>query len=173
MNGKPIYAFRIVLGGYLAYLGVKLIYQMIKVQPTNMLLTGIMGAVFAIVGGSYAIYSLKKLIDIRKEERGEEVYGTDDFSAEPEKSGLQNEPKQLDLHETLMKEEAEQSDGSDGEDSDSPEEEEDIPEDEVKNVQENPQEELKPVPDDEPREEMISEEESEPEEEIETDYEER
>ena len=73
MNKKAAYALRLVLGAYLAYLGVKLIIQMVQERPTNMILMCALSVVFVIVGGGYAIYSLKKLLDIRKEERGTAV----------------------------------------------------------------------------------------------------
>ena len=69
MNKKAGYAFRIVLGGYLAYLGIRLLLQMVKEKPSNMILMCVVGAIFLIIGGGYAIYCMKKVWDIIKEER--------------------------------------------------------------------------------------------------------
>ena len=74
MNKKAAYALRIVLGAYLAFLGVKLIMQMMQEKPTNMIFICAMSVIFVIVGGGYAIYSLIKLLDIRKEEKGEVIF---------------------------------------------------------------------------------------------------
>ena len=70
MNKKAGYAFRIVLGGYLAYLGIRLLLQMVKEKPSNMILMCVVGAIFLIIGGGYAIYCMKKVWDIIKEEKG-------------------------------------------------------------------------------------------------------
>ena len=99
MNKKAAYALRLILGAYLAYLGVKLIIQMVQERPTNMILMCALSVVFVIVGGGYAIYSLKKLLDIRKEERGTAV------SDEPdEESGSAavnpNAVRQMDMQST-------------------------------------------------------------------------
>ena len=102
MNKKAAYALRLVLGAYLAYLGVKLIIQMVQERPTNMILMCALSVVFVIVGGGYAIYSLKKLLDIRKEERGTAV------SDEPdEESGSAavnpNAVSQMDMQSTEIR----------------------------------------------------------------------
>lgn len=68
MNKKAAYAFRIVLGGYLAYLGVQILIQMVKEEPTNMIFMCVTGIAFVIIGVGYAAYSLKKVFDIIKEE---------------------------------------------------------------------------------------------------------
>lgn len=70
MNKKGVYAFRIVLGGYLAYLGISILIQMYNERPTNMVVMCAAGAAFLVIGGGYAAFSLKKVLDIRKEERG-------------------------------------------------------------------------------------------------------
>ncbi len=69
MNKKAFYAFRIVLGGYLAYLGAGILIQMINERPGNMAFMIIVAVIFLIVGAGYAVFSLKKVLDIRKEEQ--------------------------------------------------------------------------------------------------------
>ena len=68
MNRKAGYAFRIVLGGYLAYIGIRILMQMIDKRPSNMVFMSVMAVIFAVIGSAYAIYSLKKVWDMRKEE---------------------------------------------------------------------------------------------------------
>lgn len=102
MNKKAAFALRFVLGGYLAFVGVRLIIQMVREKPTNMILMCALSVVFVIVGGGYAIYSLKKLLDIRKEERGTVV------SDEPEEdSGSAavnpNAVRQMNMQSTKIK----------------------------------------------------------------------
>lgn len=68
MNRKAGYAFRIVLGGYLAYIGIRILMQMIDKRPSNMVFMSVMAVIFVVIGSAYAIYSLKKVWDMRKEE---------------------------------------------------------------------------------------------------------
>ena len=102
MNKKAAYALRIVLGAYLAFLGVKLIIQMVQEKPTNMIYICVMSVIFVAVGGGYAVYSLKELLDIRKGEKGTGV------SDEPdEESGYaavnQDAVRQMDMQSTEIK----------------------------------------------------------------------
>ncbi len=73
MNKKAGYAFPIVLGGYLAYIGIRMLIQMANERPSNMVFMSVMAVIFVAVGSGYAIYSLKKVWDLRKEE----MTGTD------------------------------------------------------------------------------------------------
>ena len=68
MNNKTGYGLRIVLGGYLAYLGIRMLIQTINDRPANMMFMGVMAVLFAVVGIAYAVYSLKKVWEMRKEE---------------------------------------------------------------------------------------------------------
>ena len=65
MNQKSSYAFRLVLGVWLTYLGISLLYQMYKERPSNMVLISAIAAVFVIVGAVCAIHSLLKIFGIR------------------------------------------------------------------------------------------------------------
>ena len=68
MNKKAGYAFRIVLGGYLAYLGIRMLIEMADERPSNMVFMCVMASIFTVIGAGYAIYSLKKVWELRKEE---------------------------------------------------------------------------------------------------------
>ena len=65
MNQKSSYAFRLVLGGWLTYLGVSLLYQMYKERPSNMVLISVIAVIFVVVGAVCAIHSLLKILGIR------------------------------------------------------------------------------------------------------------
>lgn len=83
MNQKAAYAFRIILSGYLAYLGVKLLIEMTKEKPSNMIFMMAMGVVFLVIGAGYAVYCMKKVWDIMKAEK---EFRTDDANIEQEYS---------------------------------------------------------------------------------------
>lgn len=70
MNKKAGYAFRIVLGGYLAWIGIRMIIQMMNERPSNMVFMCVMGGIFVLVGAPYAIYSLKKMWTLTWGEKG-------------------------------------------------------------------------------------------------------
>ena len=46
MNKKSGYALRIVLGGYLTYLGIRILSEMIQQRPSNMTLMSVLAVVF-------------------------------------------------------------------------------------------------------------------------------
>ena len=69
MNKKSGYALRIVLGGYLTYLGIRILSQMIQQRPSNMTLMSVLAVVFILVGVAYAGNAICKTfeIDIKKQ----------------------------------------------------------------------------------------------------------
>lgn len=69
MNQKAAYAFRIILSGYLAYLGVKILLEMSTEKPSNMIFMIVIGAAFLVIGAGYAVYCIKKVWDIRQSEK--------------------------------------------------------------------------------------------------------
>ena len=83
MNKKAGYAFRIVLGGYLAWIGIRMIIQMVNERPSNMVFMCVMGGIFVLVGAPYAIYSLKKMWTLTWGEKG--------GSEEPEQEEVEEE----------------------------------------------------------------------------------
>lgn len=69
MNRKSGYALRIVLGGYLTYLGIRILSEMIQQRPSNMTLMSVLAVVFILVGVAYAGNAICKTfeIDIKKQ----------------------------------------------------------------------------------------------------------
>lgn len=69
MNKKSGYALRIVLGGYLTYLGIRILSEMIQQRPSNMTLMSVLAVVFILVGVAYAGNAICKTfeIDIKKQ----------------------------------------------------------------------------------------------------------
>lgn len=69
MNKKSGYALRIVLGGYLTYLGIRILSEMIQQRPSNMTLMLVLAVVFILVGVAYAGNAICKTfeIDIKKQ----------------------------------------------------------------------------------------------------------
>nr|WP_294490490.1 hypothetical protein [uncultured Mediterraneibacter sp.] len=103
MNGKKAaYGFRIALGGYLAFLGVSLIYQTINERPSNMVIMCICSVVFIVVGGAHAVFSIKKLLDFRKEERKEAEEQFEETDVNGETAGAAS-ARQIDMNATVVK----------------------------------------------------------------------
>lgn len=69
MNKKSGYALRIVLGGYLTYLGIRILSEMIQQRPSKMTLMSVLAVVFILVGVAYAGNAICKTfeIDIKKQ----------------------------------------------------------------------------------------------------------
>lgn len=69
MNKKSGCALRIVLGGYLTYLGIRILSEMIQQRPSNMILMSVLAVVFILVGVAYAGNAICKTfeIDIKKQ----------------------------------------------------------------------------------------------------------
>ena len=85
MNNRTGYGLRIVLGGYLAYLGIRMLIQTVNERPANMMFMGAMAVIFSVVGIAYVAYSLKKVWELRKEElksQGDGESGTDLYQEE-------------------------------------------------------------------------------------------
>ena len=62
MNKKAWYTFRIVLGGYLAWLGIRMLIEMVNEKPNNMVFMCVMSVIFILIGLAYAIYYVKKTL---------------------------------------------------------------------------------------------------------------
>ena len=74
MNKKSGYALRIVLGGYLTYLGIRILSEMIQQRPSNMTLMSVLAVVFILVGVAYAGNAICKTFEIDiKEKSGAET----------------------------------------------------------------------------------------------------
>lgn len=96
MNRQAGSMFRIIVGGYLVYLGISLVSAVVKEKPENMVLMAIFGVVFIVFGGGYALFTLKRMFDESKREREaaaeEEAAGEE--PEEPEEE-IQSGPKSL------------------------------------------------------------------------------
>lgn len=68
MNERGRITIRIIAGGYLIYLGIDLIRNVITGKPDSALLFGAVGALFLIVG---AVVFVKSLRDYRKCQKAE------------------------------------------------------------------------------------------------------
>ena len=67
MNKKAWYTFRIVLGGYLAWLGIRMLIEMVNEKPNNMVFMCVMSVIFILIGLAYAILLCeKKCFDLKK-----------------------------------------------------------------------------------------------------------
>lgn len=69
MNNRTGYGLRIVLGGYLAYLGIRMLIQTVSEKPANMMFMGAMAVLFTVVGIAYVAYSVKKALELKKAEQ--------------------------------------------------------------------------------------------------------
>ena len=103
MNKKAAYALRIILGGYLAYLGVRILILMVREKPTDMIFMCVMSAVFIVVGGGYAVYCLKKLFDIRKGEKGTALSDEPENDNESSVSRNSNAVRRMNMQATEIK----------------------------------------------------------------------
>lgn len=92
MNKKSGLVLRIILGGYLVFLGVSLLMQMIQQQPSDMVLKSGIAVVFIAVGGFYAVHNIKAFYKMIKAEN-EEI---PEVSEKQEKSEVRFEKAQHD-----------------------------------------------------------------------------
>ena len=69
MNKKIGDIIRLVLGCYLAFLGIRILMQAVEQEPTNKTFLTLAASVFVIVGAVYALYSLKNILGITFEKR--------------------------------------------------------------------------------------------------------
>ena len=68
MNNKRGHVIRTILGAYLVYLGVRILVQVVQNEPSNSEIMGVLAALFIIIGGGYAVFSIRNLIKIYKDE---------------------------------------------------------------------------------------------------------
>lgn len=62
MNQRGRYILRIVLGGYLAFIGGNLTWEMWTEKPSDMAFKMFMGIVFLVIGVGYTIWSIKNVV---------------------------------------------------------------------------------------------------------------
>lgn len=71
MNKKSGIAIRIVLGGYLVFLGVSLLVQAIQIKPSDFALKAALSLLFIGVGGAYAFSYIRRAYKLLKASMGE------------------------------------------------------------------------------------------------------
>ena len=109
MNKKAWYTFRIVLGGYLAWLGIRMLIEMVNEKPNNMVFMCVMSVIFILIGLAYAIYYVKKMFDLKKEDHRIEEEDKEAFDAGDEmiKEGGKNQEPELAMEEFIEETETE------------------------------------------------------------------
>ena len=71
MNKNSGHIFRIVAGIYLIYLGVKILMDVTRKQPSNMVFMAVMSVIFIVIGALYAGTALKKMLGISFKKKGQ------------------------------------------------------------------------------------------------------
>lgn len=79
MNKNSGHIFRIVAGIYLIYLGVKILMDVTRKQPSNMVFMSVMSVIFIVIGALYAGTALKKMLGIsfKKKEQMQDTTSLD------------------------------------------------------------------------------------------------
>lgn len=104
MNKKASFALRIVLGGYLAWLGIRILLEINETKPSNTVFMGIMAVIFIIIGGGYAIFSIRQVLKIRKEEMGIDEKTAENEMEDSYTSRSTSEIKPVELKVDIQKE---------------------------------------------------------------------
>ena len=71
MNKNSGHIFRILAGIYLIYLGVKILMDVTRKQPSNMVFMAVMSVIFIVIGALYAGTALKKMLGISFKKKGQ------------------------------------------------------------------------------------------------------
>lgn len=135
MNRQAGSMFRIIVGGYLVYLGMNLISAVVKEKPENMVLMIIFGAAFIVFGGGYALFSLKRMFDESKREReaaAEEEEAAEEETEDPAEE-TQSGPKSLTERARMLAGFSEEEEEEAGETVDEEPALEESPEEEIEN----------------------------------------
>lgn len=83
MNKRSGLVLRMILGGYLVFLGVSVLIQAIQTKPSDLVIKALFGVLFIVVGGFYAFTQIRKAYHFMKEET-DETSGPDvDDSTQP------------------------------------------------------------------------------------------
>lgn len=69
MKKTSVYILKIILGGYLVFIGISLFVLMQQQKPSNMIFLSVLGAISAIIGIVYAVYFLMKVLNIKNMDR--------------------------------------------------------------------------------------------------------
>ena len=95
MNKQMMYIIRIVLGGFLAFIGIRLLIQITDQRPTDTVPLGLFAGAVIIIGAVDALFSFRKLWMMLK---------ADDSAADRE--GAQGENKEQQYSETMHRKKA-------------------------------------------------------------------
>ena len=95
MNKQMMYIIRIVLGGFLAFIGIRLLIQITDQRPTDTVPLGLFAGAVIIIGAVNALFSFRKLWMMLK---------ADDSAADRE--GAQGENKEQQYSETMHRKKA-------------------------------------------------------------------
>lgn len=71
MNNKRGHIVRTVLGGYLVYLGIRILMRVIENKPSDQMLMSVLSVLFIIIGSCYAGFSIRGLLRAAKSEKGQ------------------------------------------------------------------------------------------------------
>ena len=82
MNKKSGLVLRIILGGYLVFLGGSLLVHIIHMRPEDMVLKSVIAVIFVLVGGFYAFRNIKEMYQMIKTESEEETTVSDENDGE-------------------------------------------------------------------------------------------
>ncbi len=72
MNKKTNYILRLMLGMYLAFIGVNLIRETLAAHPSDLAFKLFMGIIFVIIGAGYTIWIIKRMVSSKKAEQEEQ-----------------------------------------------------------------------------------------------------
>lgn len=78
MNKKSGLVLRIILGAYLIFLGCNLLTQLIKIQPSDMVVKSVFALIFIVTGALYAFHNARAVYRIVKEETADPEEKTED-----------------------------------------------------------------------------------------------
>ena len=145
MNKQMMYIIRIVLGGFLAFIGIRLLIQITDQRPTDTVPLGLFAGAVIIIGAVDALFSFRKLWMMLK---------ADDSAADRE--GAQGENKEQQYSETMHRKKAAMVNIMDPEHSDDETEEKRMEEKETDEKQTSDAEDADSGSDDEKEEEEES-----------------
>ena len=146
MNKQMMYIIRIVLGGFLAFIGIRLLIQITDQRPTDTVPLGLFAGAVIIIGAVNALFSFRKLWMMLK---------ADDSAADRE--GAQGENKEQQYSETMHRKKAAMVNIMDPENSDDETEEKRMEEKETEEKQTSDAEDADSGSDDEKEESDITE----------------
>ncbi|MDL2295326.1 hypothetical protein LJC18_00715 [Lachnospiraceae bacterium OttesenSCG-928-E19] len=71
MNDKTRSSLMALAGGYLVYMGVKLVRDILQEKPDNAIFFMAFGILFAVIGAAAAFYYIKRVLKLNAQEKAE------------------------------------------------------------------------------------------------------